>query len=524
MDVRRVLLVVLVPVLVPALGACGRRGGGGGEARQPATATTAAAGGETFTRDGLIDTPGLSFRLRVERVERYPSYSLLRFAVTNPTREEEYTGDGFGTGYADGSMGGFAVVDPVGRKIYYSLKKGNTGSAFGTPSPRSFAPGVRYESAVFFPPVPPRAKQVTVLPPGSFGEMTGVPVLDGGSQPQFPSEQPDDSPQPGQTVTLAADLPGVDAREQVADLYSLVDGSAGVSNRSGGGSEVVALRTDVLFRFNSADLTATAKRVLAQLAGDMARRADPARSVAVTGHTDGKGTDAFNQTLSVRRAQAVRDELGGRLGARGFALQVAGKGEREPIARETTADGGDNPQGRARNRRVEVAYHVKAAQDGTSTSGSSAASGPTIGPPAAFRPGMGAVVAQRTAGTGGFDNIPMRLDVHAFYRDGAYLVADFELTNLGREAVNSASTPFETLDLVGARYGSFTVVDPSKMRYFSVREGAGDSVSYLSAGLGQLDPKVTVRKYVYFPAPPPGVTSVTFDAGPFGAIGNVPIR
>ena len=92
----------------------------------------------------------------------------------------------------------------------------------------------------------------------------------------------------------------------------------------------------------------------------------------------------------------------------------------------------------------------------------------------------------------------MRLDVHAFDRDGAYLVADFELTNLGDESVNPASMPFETLDLVGVTYGSFTVVDPGKVRYFTVRKGGDGSVSYLSAGLGLLDPNVPVRKYVYY--------------------------
>jgi hypothetical protein len=130
----------------------------------------------------------------------------------------------------------------------------------------------------------------------------------------------------------------------------------------------------------------------------MARPADPAGTVAVTGHTDGKGTDAFNQTLSVRRARTVRNELSARLAARGFRFQIAGKGESEPTAKETKVDGSDNPEGRAWNRRVEIAYHVRAA-GASSTSGSAAALGPTIGPPASFRADMGPVVAQRTAGT-----------------------------------------------------------------------------------------------------------------------------
>jgi outer membrane protein OmpA-like peptidoglycan-associated protein len=533
--VRRLPLILLVPVLVVALGACTRRAvGGGGEARQPAsttvttttTATTMAASGGVLTRDGLVEGgKSVRLRLQVERVERYRAYALLRFAVTNPTQQAAFTLDGFATSRAGTDMGGFGVVDPVGRKIYYSLHERNeVGPAVGSRSPVNFKPGVRYEASVFYPPIPPQVKQITVIPPGSFGPMTGVPVIDGGPQPQLPSTESNDSPQPGQTVTLAATLPGSNAWSEVDDLYSLVDGSAGISNRSSGSSEVVALRTDVLFKFNSADLTSTAKNVIAQIADDMARRADPARTVGVTGHTDGKGTDAFNQTLSVHRAQTVRDELSRRLATRGFRFQAAGKGERQPIAKETKADGSDNPQGRARNRRVEIAYHVKTTADATSTTRSSPALGPNIGPPASFRADMGPVVAQRTAGIGDSHNTSMRLDVHTFYRDGAYLVADFELTNLSDKWYNSSFDTFGTMDLIGAKFGGFTVVDPNKVRYFTVRKGPEGSVFYLSAGMGLLDPNVTVRKYVYYPAPPAGVTSVTFDAGPFGEISNVPIR
>jgi OOP family OmpA-OmpF porin len=499
--------------------------GGSPQAGHPGSArTTAAVSTGALTRNGLIgDSDGLPFRVQVERAERYSTYAMLRFAVTNTTQKEEYTGDGFGGSTADGSMGGFRVVDPVGRKLYHPLRDGSgDGPAFGTPSPLTFQPGVRYESSVFFPPIPAQVKQVTVLPPGSFGEMTGIPVVDGGTQPRPAGPQSNDSPRPGQTVNSAVTLPTSGAWSQVDDLTGMVDDPNGESNRSNSGNEVVALRTDVLFKFNSADLVATAKGVIANIADDMTNRADSSQSVPVTGHTDGRGTSSFNEKLSVRRAQTVRDELNGRLAAKGFHFQVVGKGESEPIAKETKVDGGDNPQGRARNRRVQISYHVKPAVNAP-TPGSSQALGPNIGAPAAFRPDMGPVVARRTAGVGR-DNVPMRLDVHAFYRDGAYLVADFELTNLGGQWVNYNDTPFETLDLTGATYGSFTVVDPNKLRYSTVRLGNGDSVVYLNDDLRLLDPNKPVRKYAYYAAPRSGVASVTFDAGRFGEIPNIPIR
>ncbi len=76
-------------------------------------------------------------------------------------------------------------------------------------------------------------------------------------------------------------------------------------------------------------------------------------TVTVVGHTDAKGEDAYNFDLSKRRAEAVVDWLKSQSGmARIFAAE--GRGEVEPIAPNTRPDGNDDPDGRARNRRVVV--------------------------------------------------------------------------------------------------------------------------------------------------------------------------
>lgn len=74
---------------------------------------------------------------------------------------------------------------------------------------------------------------------------------------------------------------------------------------------------------------------------------NPITTVTIIGHTDNTGSDAINNPLSVNRANAARDYLV----ARGVAAQriaTDGRGEREPIADNSTA------QGRAKNRRVEI--------------------------------------------------------------------------------------------------------------------------------------------------------------------------
>ena len=77
--------------------------------------------------------------------------------------------------------------------------------------------------------------------------------------------------------------------------------------------------------------------------------------VRVEGHTDSKGSDAYNQRLSQRRAEAVVKYLIGK-GIDPSRLEAVGFGEGRPIAPNQNPDGSDNPTGRAKNRRTE--FHV----------------------------------------------------------------------------------------------------------------------------------------------------------------------
>lgn len=116
---------------------------------------------------------------------------------------------------------------------------------------------------------------------------------------------------------------------------------------------VVSLPDVYLFAFNSSAVGAEGRAKLKELAAYLARPELLGRHLSIEGHTDAIGTDAVNQSLSERRAAAVRRELlaGGvqesRIVARGF-------GESKPVAPNTTPDGADDPAGRARNRRVEI--------------------------------------------------------------------------------------------------------------------------------------------------------------------------
>ncbi|MDO8526105.1 MAG: OmpA family protein [Deltaproteobacteria bacterium] len=75
--------------------------------------------------------------------------------------------------------------------------------------------------------------------------------------------------------------------------------------------------------------------------------------ITIVGHTDGKGTDAYNQVLSDRRADAVMKYFISQ-GVNGDRMKSVGKGESEPVAPNTNPDGSDNPEGREQNRRIEI--------------------------------------------------------------------------------------------------------------------------------------------------------------------------
>jgi outer membrane protein OmpA-like peptidoglycan-associated protein len=115
---------------------------------------------------------------------------------------------------------------------------------------------------------------------------------------------------------------------------------------------VVVNLPDVLFQFGQAGLTGEARSRVADISDILNNQARD-RRVSIEGHTDSVGGEAANQRLSERRAGSVASELEGNGVARS-RITTKGYGERYPVAPNASPDGGDNPQGRSKNRRVEV--------------------------------------------------------------------------------------------------------------------------------------------------------------------------
>ena len=111
--------------------------------------------------------------------------------------------------------------------------------------------------------------------------------------------------------------------------------------------------SDVLFDFGSATLRPAASDALTGILSQI-RAAYPYPAIRVVGHTDSVGTDTANHVLSLRRAEAVQRWLveAGRIPPP--AITTEGQGKRQPVTPNTLPNGADNPEGRARNRRVEL--------------------------------------------------------------------------------------------------------------------------------------------------------------------------
>lgn len=112
---------------------------------------------------------------------------------------------------------------------------------------------------------------------------------------------------------------------------------------------LITLNDRVLFDFDKADIRPDAAQLLDTLAG--ALKQVQAKGMEVRGHTDAKGEDAYNQSLSERRAASVVTALRERGAAQDASAK--GYGETQPVA-PNTLENKDNPAGRQLNRRVEI--------------------------------------------------------------------------------------------------------------------------------------------------------------------------
>ncbi|MEV4002597.1 hypothetical protein [Actinomadura sp. NPDC049753] len=437
---------------------------------------------------------GLHARVAIRGVERQAAKSVLRYSVTS----------------LDSSVKSvpfeIALLDTAGRKLYKPT---------GTTSGSGFAPGTTREMAADYPPIPATVQKVTAITPGTAGEFTGIPVAAASATPSAtatPTAPGTPSFSSAPSSPSASSSPSVGAEPQVGaepfmagapspittspsasssppsstpggnpvELYDIVEAD-GRTVSSSGSSVTVGLRSDALFEAGSAKLTSGAKAALDGVAQQVKGQA--AGALTLVAH-------ANDAKVSGDRAQALLKEMKTRLGT-GFTYTANGRQE------------GDG---------VDVTYQLKS-------------SAPGSGSPAAFRAQDGQKMASRTAP---FGAAKRRLEVKPFYRDGAYIVAVFDIVNEG-PGTTPPDASYPNPSYPGGVFGAFSIQVPGKKDvYRAVRVGPstpGRPTNYVDAGRVVFRTAVNepVRGFVYLPAPPGNVTSVTFDAGPFGKVEKVPV-
>ena len=235
----------------------------------------------------------------------------------------------------------------------------------------SLKPGESTSCFVLFGPVD--AKEVTVFVPQA-GFVT-VNVLDNSAaaasgidfeaiDKAFDSvANPNYEAEPDQA--LAAPVPIERYTKALDDSTSTHTGSKDIT---------VTLASDVTFASDSADLTSAADAQLKTVAGQLAQYPDGG-TLSIVGHTDDVQDDAYNQTLSEKRANAVKTRLAQLTSLDKWQTSVSGKGESEPKIKDTS------DEARAVNRRVEITLTPTGGttpkNTPTPTNGSSATPNPT---------------------------------------------------------------------------------------------------------------------------------------------------
>lgn len=114
----------------------------------------------------------------------------------------------------------------------------------------------------------------------------------------------------------------------------------------------IDLAADVMFDFDKYTLRPEATETLKKVGQVVSSYGDA--PLLIEGHTDNKGAHAYNMKLSQNRAEAVKKWLVDNAGIKPSRITTTGWGETKPVAPNRKPDGSDDPEGRQKNRRVEI--------------------------------------------------------------------------------------------------------------------------------------------------------------------------
>ena len=434
-----------------------------------------------------------------------------------------------------GDLEDVSLIDTTDRVRYGPLR---AGSATGVPYSSNINTlfqdvGTTYRVGGFYPDPGPAVTSMSVDLQLA-GIAPAIPIMDGG-QPApnlvlaaAGGTAPNPTPSVaaatggdgnGPLVTWTTPAPGPDAYVDRHELIAKVVG--GTVNEGGNRKQgIVTLNADVLFAFNSAKLSSKAGALVNQARSIVTSKADPTKPVAVVGYTDSKGSPTYNKTLSQKRADAVAKALrSGNLGS--IKLNVSGRGEDDPVARNTTESGADNPRGRALNRRVEITYVPKPAPvatpsptppPATSAAGASASTGSTSAPAITLPPA--------SVKSNGVPAAMMTAAVHPIVEDGTLSLVTLDVTAQQDTLLLDAFTARSKAD---QDLSAFTIVDPTTKRVYLAAYDSDNKYRVMSTFTHRLAAGQPLHFAFYAAALPQSLSAATVDLDQLGAARNVPV-
>lgn len=296
----------------------------------------------------------------VHGVRRIPGGTVLYFSVGIPAGSADVPWGDITNGrsqqsYPGTALGNQQLIDLAGNRSY-SVLVGADEKLLASPAEAwPGTAGAFYVLYQVLPELPAGLATVDVMI-GNNDVVHDVPVSDGLLEPAVAQTAPLKLGTGWPQIDPAAVTGAVKPLASIRPLHSKTsDLEKTVVQRSTDDSVSVDLSADVLFAVDSATLSAAATSKI-QVAADKINSGAAAGKVEVIGYTDNTGSTAHNADLSKRRAAAVAKVLKPLVTLSGVTFATDGRGEREPVADNTTS------AGRQENRRVSVVFTPKGAK------------------------------------------------------------------------------------------------------------------------------------------------------------------
>ena len=243
----------------------------------------------------------------------------------------------------------------------------------------------------------------------------------------------------------------------------------------------VSLPADVLFDFDSDELTDEAQDILDD-AADQLQEDAAGQTVTIEGHTDDEGEDDYNQDLSERRAEAVEEEISGRLEGSDITLETEGFGETGPAVPNRDAQDKAIEANQEKNRRVSFSFEATQDVEASIDAGRELPDVPDM--EAAANPTSDAIAEGVLTGRGDGDDSEIQVAVTAFERtdDGIRLEAQLSTASGSyKEGALSVTRPGAGEQYLGANpYASLSTY-PTAANFGLLDEEAQTLVSPITA-------------------------------------------